>query len=179
MLYQSKSLKIVFLILIGFSLNASAVTPERKDKAAHAAAKAAAMKYLKERKPAQEGQITSMEDMRTEMSGLFGYLNSDATNRDKFQAIQSTRYRMGLGLKVLLKNTAISDEKIQEAYRYDNTMIYLTQLKLDAKGEWTAIGCNHAITMIGQHGYNPASDTTNIESSDQNILVVIKRMCGQ
>jgi|GEM_PF-3098908 len=174
-------LKFIFIFLIGFSLSASAdtTTTAQKDKTTHAAAKAAAMKYLKERKPAQEGQITSIEDMRVEMNGLLSYLDSEATNRDKFQAIQNTRYRMGLGLKVLLKNTSVTDNKLQEAYRYDDTMIYLTQLTLDSKARWTPTGCSHAITMVEQHGYNPATDTTNTESSDQNALDVLKRICRQ
>jgi hypothetical protein len=56
-------------------------------------------------------------------------------------------------------------------------MIYLTQLSLDTQGRWTKVGCEHAITMIGLHGYDPARDTTNPESNDQNALAVIKRLC--
>jgi hypothetical protein len=167
---------VIASLCLAFSLSSSA---DDKRTPASAAGKAAAMKYILGRKPAQEQPAASKEEMNALLKQLYAQLDENRPNQEKVELIQVALNRIGSGLGVMIKNNT----EDAEADYYHNASIFLAQLRLTAAGTWDIHNCMMVYTIAKNNNVTSSATDEQVVSAKDNsygltpITEEIKKVC--
>lgn len=168
---------VIATLCLAFSLTSSADEGSRAP--ASAAGKAAAMKYILGRKPAQEQPATSNQEMRGVLANLYSQLDENRPNQEKVELIQTALNRIGNGLGYMAKNNT---EDAESDY-YHDSIIFLAQLTLNNAGGWDYNNCVMVCT-VAKNNASAASATEEQPAAPKEsnyglipITQEIKKLC--